>query len=126
MVKVYKLYGSGVATASAVSNIQMARAGRILSVLWSIKGTAGAGTTLMGEWELSVNSLSTIGTHDTPGTSLSGIAYSCQIASAGYAANSVSAVGIDIAAGDKLYLHANVGGTAPSINVVQCYVSVQH
>lgn len=126
MVKVYKLYASATATASNCCNLQLGRAGRLLSCCWHISGLSGAAVTGYQRWELSLSSVSQIATHDTPGNSLAGFACSEPIAVAGFAATGVSAIGVDIAAGDKLYLHVNVQGQAPTNNYIECWVAVQH
>lgn len=126
MVRAYKLYTTGVSTASNCTSLQIPRNGTVLGVSWSARGTAGAGVTGQLQYELSTSSVSTLGVNDTPGNSLSTIAMRGEITSGAASVCHAHAIGVPITAGDKLYVHAIAAGTAFSNGYIECTVFVNH
>lgn len=126
-IRAYKLYASGVATASAVSNLTIPRNGLITSIQWNGVGVSGAAGSSGIRSELSTSSVSTIAQNDTPGNSLSTFSYGSNVASTTMQGNLVATnLGIPVNAGDKLYIHQTTIGTAPNTSQVECTFTVMH
>lgn len=127
-LRVYKLYATGVATASAVASVTIPQAGLITAIQWAGKVDGGAAVASGITTELSTSSVSTMAVNDTPGNSLSSfcVTHMGVNSSSGSANLAQSNLGIPVNAGDKLYFHQTIIGTAPTGTAINCHITVMH
>ena len=112
-MRTYKLYGTGTADANAIATLTITRAGRIRSVNISLNAVAGAATNATLNVEVALNqSAAMFTTNDTPDGVLAYCSLGFPIASAAQSANSFAPCSHQVQAGDRLYMHLNVDGTA--------------
>lgn len=127
-LRTYKLYSAGTATASAVASVTIPQNGLITAIKWAGLVLGGAAVSSAIATELSTSSVTTVTTNDTPGNSLSTfcVTHMGVNSSTGVANESQSNLGIPVTAGDKLYFHQDLTGTAPGSCKVWCHITVMH
>lgn len=126
-VRPYKIYAASVADTNAAANIQINQRGKIVGVQWALEATAGAGVDGRIQYELSTASTRSSTTNDPPGTSISNISLGIPVnGGTGHANLDVFVGGVDIEAGDRIYLHVEANGTAMASAACQCMVFISH
>jgi len=121
-VKIYKLYGTGTASANAIATLDIQEDGEICSVLMDL-GVNGANALDEGaQCELSFSSIGAMTTNDTR-ASLLGLTWYQEFLTSGGGPSGRNVFitfaphGIPVAAGERLYLHLLVAGTLTAVTV---------
>jgi len=119
-----RIVGSAAASASGIVSILIVRRTQILAVAFSFIGVAAAAVDGRGWVEISKVNVVSGNVNDTVNT-IALASWNAPIASAAIDGNSyVSTGGIVAEAGDYLYLHAYVAGTAPTALTVLASVYI--
>lgn len=121
-MRTYRIYGSGVATASAVASLKIAKGGKIKSVGWSVYGQGPADLTYRGAHELSIVSTNNFQVNDAAGP-ISTCPSANNGVSAGFTSNKLDFPEYEVQDGQTLYLHQFVSGTAPASAIA--YVEIR-
>lgn len=124
--KTLKLYGSGVASANAVAQITVPRNCQITSIKWSASGLAAAAIDGRLAYELSTVSVGQFATNDAQNVISQTILATTVASSATHSEDVHVGLAIPLAANDRLYLHAQVTGSAFSNAQITCLVSVAY
>lgn len=110
----YKLYSAATATADGSASLDVVQDGKIQGISFVIAGLAGAGVNGRGRCEVSFASSSSFVTNDTR-NQICQCSFSMPVNTGGF--NQVAYFALpDIQAnqGERIYLHFNLAGTAPS------------
>lgn len=124
---VYKLYGAGSATADNVASLDIRHDGHIVAIAASIAVTAADALNDGFSVELSFGSTGGIATNDTTASLLVVRASQGFLTSGGggvHQHQSVSGIAVPVSAGERLYLHALILGSAGPQYVCTYYVYV--
>ena len=125
-IKVYKMFGSGSASANAVATYDTQEDGEICSILMDGYCTGADALNDGFSWEVSFSSVQAIATNDTR-AALMGISSAQNFLTTGgapVAKNSFitfAPFGIPVSAGERLYLHLLITG-APTLAIISVFV----
>ena len=124
---VYKLYGTGTTSASAVASLDIRRDGFIVAVLGTLTITAADALNDGFTVEASFASTSGIGSNDTSASFFAMTQAQGFLTSGGGPAGvnlSVSGLAVPVRAGERLYLHAQLTGNAGPSHFTSIYLFV--
>jgi|SRR5712671_6304173 len=123
--KPYKIYFTQTSQGDNIASVRITRDGSIKTIVFMLAGVAG-GSTGSQQVELSKQSTRNISTNDTPPSVIGEACITYPVINAAASLSLVTPwLNIPVSAGDNLYVHQTINGTAPtsSLHTVQMYVN---